>query len=207
MSTMRFTGLVIACAAFAACSDSPSNRSITAPDTRPSADVATDGLIPVIGAEIVSEESMAADVSADAAATGGRASGHYALNLAGGVLLESTSFVALSTDPTPTGKGQVQWDATNGATTFKVHADVACLSIVGNQAWVSGPIDRFIVNGEPVTPAFANVQFRVIDLGEGGGTVEGGSQLYYAVTPLACASHLPVPMYVSNEGNIQVQQR
>ena len=205
MSTLRLTGLLAVCAAFAACADSPSSRTL-APNSRANTDVAAEELVPVIGA-FSDLEAYPADVSAEAAATGGRESGHYGIALFGGTLAEQLSSIALSTDPTPTAKGEVEWHAVNGATTFEVHADVACLSIVGSQAWVSGPIERFLINGEPVTGALPNVQFRVIDLGEGHGTIEGGSQLFYASTPTTCALRFPLPMYVSDEGNIQVRQR
>ena len=123
MSKLSLTSLMVLCAVLAACSDSDTNRTVTAPDVRPAfseapADLGVgltvDGPFDLVFATEASSAQLAA---APQAATGGRASGHVGFNFSppfgGNLVSEQYSFVALGTDPAHAirGKGAVRDDA------------------------------------------------------------------------------------------------
>jgi hypothetical protein len=202
MHNVRFTSLLALCAALAACSDSNTNRGIATPDKAPAFDVApaADGALIDLatGAAVV---FTADDVDATQAATGGRASGHADITVSS--IQEQYSFIALSTNPSPTAKGEVQGKATSGGTTvLELHANADCLVTIGNQAWVSGPIER--LNGQPTT---LHVLFRVMDRGEGANDPPDLASQLFGTGPQGCSSRPNLPLFSSGKGNIQVQPR
>jgi hypothetical protein len=207
MSNVRFTGLLALCAALAACSDSPQNRGVTAPDVGPAlTEAAADqAFIPLAGGDAV---GITEQIGPEQAATGGRASGHFEIDFGGGAT-EEASFIALSTAPPPpfAAKGEVEWRFRSATTTLRIHVNVTCLSIVGNDAWFSGPIEKFILNNQPVQPFLPNAQWRVRDNGEGASSPpDMASQGFYAFSPQDCQFRIPFFLFPSTNGNIQVRQ-
>ena len=93
-----------------------------------------------------------------------------------------------------------------------VHADVTCISIAGNQAWVGSRVTRFVQDQEEI-PSFVNrsMIFRVQDFGEGGGITDLASLVFFP-TPSAgadvthCNTQPAFPILrESTSGNIQVK--
>ena len=220
MSKVNFTRLMFLCAVLTACSDGNTNRTLTAPEMRPSlsevpADLTVgytaDGPFDLAFATEAPSTQMAA---AAQAASGGRASGHVGLNFPAspGIVSEKYSFVALSTDPsTPfAAKGQYELMLTTATgRQNKVHGDVICMGITGNTARIAGRITKLWVNNVqvPIAGPTHNV-WVVVDNGEGQGTPDLVSLMQYTIAPGAqfhCATGLPSVVFPNQEGNVQVQ--
>ena len=197
MSKASLTSLIVLGAALAACSDSATNRTLTAPGVRPSlseaaADVGVaytlDGPLDVglasenAFAQLAGAQVLGAQLAASPqAASGSRASGHVefpagVLPPATGIASEQYSFTALSTDPaTPfAAKGQFEvmyTTATGGE--IKIHGDVVCmLAFGGNTARAAGQITKVWRNGVP-SPITANTHAFWVVVDNGGGDAEG----------------------------------
>ena len=157
----------------------------------------------VTGEELV----VAAGVETERAATGGRATGHA--DITSGVRGQKYSFSALSTGDFPNAKGQSEGHITGPLGRGIVHANVDCLAILGNEAWVSGPVTKFRFNGQDLLPDFPGIQvlFRVQDNGEGGTTVDMASLGVGIFGAQVCRLMPLLPLLPSDDGNIQVSQR
>ena len=209
MSRKANAVVLATCVALAACDNDTQVSGITAPETADlAASVADPGATPYDWAEFALATSPSADETIDAAqaATGGRATGHFELSMPiGNRAAEQYSFTALSTDPAPTAKGQVELHTlfAFGAESM-VHIDVDCLVIVGNQAWFSGPAKRYVVDGVPQPPGLYLV-FRVEDNGEGANDPPDRGSPAFGGPPMACALMPPFPLIPTANGNIQVR--
>ena len=206
------------CAALAACADTATNRTMTAPDVRPTLSEAPadfsvgftyDGPFDVaFGAEAAATQMAAAAQ----AASGGRASGHVGLNLPAspGVVSEKYSFVALSADPsTPfAAKGQYEMQLTTATgRTNKVQGDIICMGITGSTARIGGQITKIWVNNVqvPIAGPTHNI-WVVVDNGQA--TPDQVSLMQYTIAPGAqahCATGLPSVVFANQEGEVQVQ--
>lgn len=192
-----------------ACADSATNRTIAAPDAGPTLDVIpTPADIAVTGLATGEDLVVAADVATEQSATGGRATGHDDITL--GTVHQRRSFTALATGDFPNAKGQAEVHIVSTLGFTDVHADVDCLAILGNNAWVSGPVTKFRRNGEDLTilPGF-QMLFRVQDNGEGGTSVDMASVVVGSFTPQDCRLRRPLLAFMapSDNGDIQVSQR
>ena len=194
MSKASASSLVVLCAALTACADSPTARTVTAPDARLSlseasadADAGAGASYTVDGSsdaglaiddasmQMAGAQVLGAQLAASAqAASGDRATGHVGLTFPAnpGIVSEKYSFVALRTDlATPlAAKGQYQVQYTTGAgNTIKIHGDVDCMIKFGNTARASGPITRVSRDGVqiPINPNGTHAFWVVVDNGEG----------------------------------------
>jgi hypothetical protein len=209
---------MVLCAAMAACSDTATKSTVTAPDVRRAISEAPagfsvgftyDGPFDVAFATEVPSTQMAA---AAQAASGGRASGHVGLNLPAspGVVSEKYSFVALSADPsTPfAAKGQYEMELTTATgRTNKVHGEIICMGITGNTARIGGQITKIWVNNVQVPIAGpTHNHWVVVDNGQA--TPDLVSLMQYTIAPGAqahCATGLPSVVFSNQEGEVQVQ--
>ena len=206
----------------AACSDDATRPSPESPALVPAVDIATIASDFVIDAASGEELAALPDVGVEEAATGGRASGRADVvrQFAISVAEEKYSFVGLSTEPSPgnpfAAKGEfsaqriITFRATGDVTRQTIHADINCLRIMGNNAVASGPMERFIVNGRTVTFPFPiQVVFQVRDMGEGPDAsfdlASAPVLTSFSAAPACTVFNLP--MLVSRDGNIQVEQR
>lgn len=156
---------------------------------------------------LIASPKVAAGVATERAATGGRATGH--VDITSGSVGQQYSFSALSTGDFPNAKGQSEGHF-NGPILGRaiVHANVDCLAITGNNAWLSGPITKFRSNGQDVPfPPGLQVVVRVRDNGEGGTTVDEASLGVGVVGTQVCRSMPPLPLLPIDNGNIEVSQR
>jgi hypothetical protein len=155
----------------------------------------------------------ATDQPSDVLVTGGRASGHVAVQgINVGVQDQRYSFTAISAGAFPSAKGQVEVHYVRlTGEEIRVHADVTCLSIEGNQAWIGSQTTRYISNGEEV-PERTGIPmvFRVVDLGERENATELASLVLFHLVPdgqdiAHCTSRIDFPILrTSTTGNIQV---
>jgi len=187
MSKSSLPSLIVLCAALVACSDNGASAALTAPDAGPAVSLAI----------------------------GGRASGHIGFNFATptvGLATEQYSFTALSTEPAPTfaAKGQfaLMLTAATGVEQ-KFHGDVICMNIVGNTARIAGQLTKVWINNvqRPITGA-THVIWTVVDNGEGQGTPDFGSPMFFnnaTNAPLHCTAGFTPPQFANQEGNVQVQ--
>ena len=229
MSKARVTSLIVLCAAVAACSDSTTNRTLTAPDARletseaPAGfaytldgpfDLAIDGVDAT--AQLAGAQTMGAQLAAaPQAASGSRATGHvgFPTGVPGTVITsEKYSFTALSTDPaTPlAAKGQFEVMLTTSVgIEQKIHGDVTCMITFGNTARVVGQITKFWVNGvqSPIPPTRTHAFWVVVDIGEGKGAdlVSAARFSNAAIAQTYCASGFLSVVFPNGEGNVQVQ--
>jgi hypothetical protein len=220
MSKGNVTSIMVLCAAMAACSDTATNPTVTAPDMRRAISEAPAGYSVgftydgpfdlVFGTEIPSTQMAAAAQ----AASGGRASGHVGLNLPAspGVVSEKYSFVALSADPsTPfAAKGEYEMELTTATgRTNKVQGDIICMGITGNTARIGGQIKKLWVNNVQVPIAGpTHNHWVVVDNGQGQATPDQVSLMQYTIAPGAqahCATGLPSVVFPNQEGEVQVQ--
>ena len=235
MSRANVTSVMVLCAALAACSDSTTNRTLTAPNaareiSEAPADLGValtlDGPLEFsfaseeATAQLAGAQRLGAQLAASPlAASGSRTSGHVGfpagvLPPAFGIASEKYSFVALSTDPaTPfAAKGQyeVMYTATTG-TEIKIHGEVSCMLVFGNTARAAGPITKVWRNGVQI-PITANTHafWVVVDNGEGAGsgTPDQVSLVRFSNAGIAqtfCATGFGSVVFPNQEGNVQVQ--
>lgn len=94
-----------------------------------------------------------------------------------------------------------------GSGNFRVHAEVTCLRVVGNQAWIGG------VNKSSTNPAFVGLEsgFLVEDNGEGANAAPDRVSLMFVNLPpggaaLVCAGGTAVDGTLADidQGNVQV---
>ena len=231
MSKASLPSLMVLCAALAACSDSPAARTVTAPDARPSlSEAAADagvsytldgpsdaGLASDDAAmQMTGSQAMGAQLGASAqAASGDRATGHVGLTFPAnpGIVSEKYSFVALRTDlATPdAAKGQYEVTYTTGAgTTIKIHGDVSCMNVFGNNARAAGPIRKVWRDGVQI-PITANTHafWVVVDNGEGSSAPPDQVSLVRfsnaTIAQTFCATGFLSVVFPNQEGNVQVR--
>lgn len=231
MSKASLPSLIVLCAAVAACSDSATTRTVTAPDARPSlsgasvdvgasytVDGPSDAGLPGEGAsaQLAGAQVMGAQLAASPqAASGSRATGHVGLTFPAnpGIVSETYSFVALRTDPaTPdAAKGQYEVMYTTGAgTTIRIHGDVSCMNVFGNNARAAGPIRNVWRDGVQI-PISANTHafWVVVDNGEGSSTPpDQVSLMRFSNATIAqtfCATGFLSFVFPNQEGNVQVR--
>jgi hypothetical protein len=225
---------MLLCAALAACADGTTNRTLTAPAARPalseaSADAGVaytldgasdltiasdDALAQMAGAQLLGAQLAASSQ----AASGDRSSGH--VGFPAGVLPPGTtiakeqySYVALRTDlATPdAAKGQFEvMYTTTAGNDVKIHGDVVCMNVFGNNARVAGQITKLWRNGVP-SPLTANTHafWVVVDQGEGQANPDLVSLVRFsnqAIAQTYCATGFLSFVFPNQEGNIQVQQ-
>ena len=232
MTKAALSRFIVLCAALAACSDTATTSSMTAPHAKPAlseasadlgvaftldgpsdlASASEDALAQLVGAQLLGTQ-LAASTQA---ASGGRASGHVGFPSGlpfVGLADEKYSFVALSTDPaTPfAAKGQYELQLTTAAgVTNKVIGDVVCMGITGTTARIAGQITKAWRNGVQIPiPARTHNVWVVIDNGEGVQVVPDqvspmGFQTA-AVAAIHCATGTPTVVFFNQEGNVQVQ--
>jgi hypothetical protein len=221
MSKATLSRLTVLCAALSACSDTNTNRTMTAPNARPalseaSTDISVsytlDGPFDVA---VATQDAFAQMAAAPQAASGSRASGHvgFPSGVPGaGITFEKYSFVALSTDPaTPlAAKGQYEVALTTAAgVTQTIHGDVVCMNTFGNTTRVGGQITKVWRNGVQV-PITANTHaiWVVVDNGEGAATPDQVSLMRFgnaAAAQTYCATGFLSVVFPNQEGNVQVQ--
>lgn len=204
------------CFALTACADSATSRSVTAP-------------VGMTGESF----SIAANVGAAQATTGGRASGHADITrgtppacgieffgcpgATGGAVPgpsgETYSFVALSTGTFPNAKGQLEGHFVSPSGEFEVHLDINCLMIAGNRAVLSGTVKKYVVNGEDLVgegrvPPDYQAAVIVQDNGEGANAAPDQATFIHGfyIIPQVCRILLGDNFLTlpSENGNIQV---
>jgi hypothetical protein len=222
---------MLLCAALTACSDSPTARTVTAPDARLSlSEAPADGgvsftvdgpsdaglAIDDASMQMAGAQAMGAQLAASAqAASGDRATGHVALTFPAnpGIVSEKYSFTALRTDlATPdAAKGQYEVMYTTGTgTTIKIHGDVSCMNVFGNNARAGGPINKVWRNGVQI-PITANTHafWVVVDNGEGSSTPPDQVSLVRfsnaTIAQTFCATGFLSFVFPNQEGNVQVR--
>ena len=222
MSKVFRSSVIALCAVAAACADSATNPTLTAPDARPvfnesSADIR--GAVTADGpADLVLGSGNASTLQAAAAtqaATGGRASGHVSLTLGTGffttIATEQYSFTALSTANSPTpfaAKGQYNMRlVTPTGVVQEFHGVIICMGITGNTARIGGQITKLWVNNVqvPIAGPTHNI-WVVVDNGQA--TPDQVSLMQYTIAPGAqahCATGLPSVVFANQEGEVQVQ--
>lgn len=224
--------LMVLCAALAACADTSTISTMTAPDAGPARSEAVadlgvsytpdgvfdftstseESLAQLPGAQLAAVQSAASTRSA----SGSRSSGHVGLltGISGtGIASERYSYVALSTDAvTLAAKGHYEFTLTTTAGgTRKVHGDVTCMYTFGNTTRMGGQITKYWVNGvqAPINPLGTHNIWVVVDNGEGSGTPpDQVSLMRFSNGPTSqffCANGLLSTVFFNQEGNIQVQ--
>jgi hypothetical protein len=158
------------------------------------------------------ERGSTSDVTA-LMAMGGTATGHAVVQgtPVQNVLDQRYSFSAVSTDVFPTAMGQVDVHYVRfTGQELRVHADVTCLSVVGDQAWVGAEISRLVVDGAAL-PDFvgAPMIFRVLDVGEDENATDLASLVSFPgpggdIAHCTTRPDFPI-LRESTIGNIQVQ--
>jgi hypothetical protein len=229
MSKVRLASLMVLSAALAACSDSVTNRTLTAPEVRGEISEAPAGFSYTVDgpfdiaigsedatAQLAGAQMLGAQLAASAqSASGSRTSGHVGLFTTGpatGIAGEKYSYVALQTDPaTLAAKGQyeIQYTATTGAE-IKIHGEVSCMIVFGgNTARASGPITKVWRNGVP-SPITASTHafWVVVDAGEGAANPDLVSLVRFSNAGIAqnfCVNGFGSRVFSNEEGNIQVE--
>jgi hypothetical protein len=204
--------MCVVCAVIAAC-DGPARWPVV-PDPAWSADAPASALAELgsIGGDVDEPAGASADVST-LLATGGRASGRADIQgtPVQNVRDQTYSFGALSTSAFPLAKGQVEVHFVRfTGEEITVHAEVTCLSVLGNQAWVGSRVRRFVLGGEELPGQVGRPMiFRVQDMGEGHGTIDLASLVFFPPPggDLAhCTTRPAFPILrPSANGNIQVK--
>jgi hypothetical protein len=149
---------------------------------------------------------------------GGKASGHADVHATPtqNIRDESYSFTAVSTDVYPTARGQFEAHALRfTGEAVAIHAEVTCMSVVGNRAFIGARITRATLDGEEVPNSSGSaLVFTVQDLGNAEGGPDGdmaslfflpgttGGDLAY------CNSRPVIPILrPTTIGNVEVKQK
>jgi hypothetical protein len=224
MSKISIASYMVLCTVVAACSNSDTNRSMTAPDVSPSFNATS---VEKVGSGMIDGPfdialgnagftQMAAAASPNAA-SGSRASGHVYLTLGSGffttIAHEQYSFVALRTDPSTPFAAKGQYNMTLTTTTGVVQefkGNVICMGVTGNKARMAGELTSVVVNGIPraINPNQSHNIWTVADNGEGQGMSDLVSPMIFfnaATAPLHCASDFIPPQFLNEQGNTQVR--
>jgi hypothetical protein len=212
----------------AGCTDTNATSRLTAPNAVPSLAVIPGVLGRVTNAADAAEVMIrSSDAEDSRAAAGARATGYAeSVSIFSGAVSKD-SFTVLATSPTVIGgpffpffpaKGEVQGtiEQTVGGVTVTqtIHADIDCASFVnvapvqlfGRMAIASGPIKRWVRDGEPVPfPPGQEVLFTVQDNGEGADSPPDRASSLIPISggQLACRD-LFLFMFQNQQGNIQV---
>lgn len=144
-------------------------------------------------------------------ASGAGASGYAEIHgtTVQGIKDEIFSFTALSTGSGFAAMGQVAvhfLTFTNSEVT--VHAEVTCVSVAGNQAWVGSRVTRFMRDGEAVPASVGQpMVFTVMDVGEDEGATDLASLVFFGSDDLEfCNTRPAIPVLrLSTNGGIQVR--
>jgi hypothetical protein len=233
MSKMSVTSLIILSAAVAACSDSATHRTVTAPDVGPalseegltfgdapayySFGFTADGPLDVFfAADDAFGRKADAQIAAAPLVASSRATGHVGLSFTapvfGVVMSQNYSFVAASTPSAPafTADGEYEMMLTSATgRTNKVHGNVICMGTSGNTARIAGQITKLWVNNVqvPIAAATHNI-WVVVDNGEGQAPPDQVSLMGFtnaATAQLHCAAGTPTVVFPNQAGNVQVQ--
>jgi hypothetical protein len=125
---------------------------------------------------------------------------------------EQYSFVAVREGDAPLAKGQVEvhWIRFTGEE-LMAHAEVTCLSVVGNQAWIGARVTKLVQNGEDFPPAGRSMIFRVQDNGDDAAATDLATLVFMDVTPgrdltyCNTREQFPTTLRPTTTGNIQVK--
>ena len=233
MSKVSITSLMIICAALAACSDSSTNRAVTAPEMGALLNETADlgGSYTIDGssddafgtqdvfAGMAGAQTLGVQLAASAqTGSDSRATGHVGFPLGTlptniPILNEKYSFTALSTDPsTLAAKGHFEAHFTQvPGGDIQMQGDVNCMiTFSGNTARVSAQITKLWRNGVP-SPITANTHafWVVVDNGEGGTTPDLVSLVRFSNATIAqryCSTGFLSFVFPNQEGNVQVSQ-
>jgi hypothetical protein len=165
---------------------------------------------PVAPRNVVSTLTAPTSIGASGAGASGYAEIHG--TTVQGIKDEIYSFTALSTGSGFAAMGQVAvhfLTFTNNEVT--VHAEVTCVSVAGNQAWVGSRVTRFMRDGEAVPARVGqSMVFTVMDVGEDDGATDLASLVFFTSASdgdLAfCNTRPAVPLLrQSTNGGIQVR--
>jgi hypothetical protein len=232
MSKVSFTSIILLGAALAACSNGDSNRALTGPDAtaafnEASADLgggsytldgssddafaSQDAFAQLAGAQMLGVQ-MAASAQA---ASGDRSSGHVGfpvLPTGTGLASEQYSYVALRTDPATPDAAKGQFEMMYTTTTgneVKIHGNVVCMNVFGNNARVGGQITKLWRNGVQ-SPINANTHayWVVVDNGEGNANPDQVSLFRFgnaATAQFYCANGFLSFVFPNQQGNVQVR--
>jgi hypothetical protein len=145
------------------------------------------------------------------AQAGGRATGAAEVSFRerqlGRIFETRYAFAAVSTGANPDARGMVHAQMTFDGDEIDVHASVDCLVVVGNEAWISGPVERFLFNGveQPQAPD-AQLVLHVEDSGEGSGSPpdQASPLTIFSTFPAVCETTPGLDPLPSSKGNIQV---
>lgn len=197
-------GLAVLCATTLACADRPA-----APGRVSSAAAGGAPLVSPDGG-IAGAEGFDLDAPLQVA-VGGSTNGHAEVQgtPVQNVRDEKFSFTAVADGTAPAAKGQVEvhFDRFTGEE-IVVHADVTCVSVVGNQAWVGTRVTRFVLDGQE-TPGDRRMIFRVQDNGDDAGSADLASLVFFGAPGLDlthCNTRQAFPLLrATTTGNIQVK--
>jgi hypothetical protein len=218
--TARAATLALFCFAFSGCGDTPTKPAAAARSLEPSG---MDGGLTL---------SKSVSSQATAAVTGGEAEARVEHDFSDGDFssVETYAFQAESESEHqfPLAKGKLHWRIVSMFGTTKsvaeIEAKVNCLTILpqasdgtepaGTNAWVSGPVTRYTINGQVVTPQQSDILARVLDLGKAhkdgddGENHHGGNDLAGRLSfsdAMGCRSLRPLTL--SPEAKVEVHPR
>jgi hypothetical protein len=144
--------------------------------------------------------------------TGWKASGHPVVQgtPVQNVQNQRYSFTAISTDASSAAKGQVEVHYVRfTGEEIMVHANVTCLSVMGEQAWVGAEVSRLVFNGAEMPDRVGiPMIFRVVDVGEGEDATDLASLVFFPPPGgdiAHCTTRPDFPILRESTGNIQVK--
>jgi hypothetical protein len=205
MVRLRPLSIIAVCASLAACTDGTATREIMAPDARPTfalSETAGDDF-PLASLDDRADLMRAPQANLRAA-TGGRVTGSAEMMYLSS--RQTYDVTALSTGQAPSAKGAIHASIVNPRTTIEIDAAVDCLVTVGNEAWVSGPVERFVLNGVEFRTRM-HLLVRVQDNGEGRKSASDLVSPPFTGGPQACLAAPTLPLLADATGDVQVAPR
>lgn len=216
---VRRSSLFILCAVLAACADGTAPRGVAAPDdgldyslTAPVGnevfpllpgaaplDPAPRPSVRPLGALLVGTQVMAAR-----AETFARGSGQVDINYLSA--RQTYSFTAMSSGLSPGATGRLTVSIVHATYSMEIDAAVNCVITVGNEAWVSGPVERFVFNGV-ARAATIHLYLRLQDNGEAGSASPDLVSPPFGAGPQACLLMSALPVLPNAAGNVQLISR
>lgn len=158
------------------------------------------------------DAGASATIGAAVVPVGGKASAHVDIFATArqNVVEQTYSLIAASAGEFPLAKGEFEGHALRfTGETVNIHAEVTCMAIVGNQAWIGLRITRATIDEQEVPGAAGTpMTFRVQDNGEGASAADAASLWFLGFADeIAFCNTRPTtnPLRTSTTGNVQVK--
>lgn len=221
MVHLRRSPLLALCAALVACADGTSRPQIAGPDedaivalTRPDGNRVFP-LVPGAGPSefydaarlrMPSAGEKAGIAQGASAKVPGSARGTGNVDIVYLAARQQYTFTVQSGAQPPAATGTIRVAIVHANYQMEIEATVDCVLASGNEAWISGPVTRFLFDGV-ARPATIHLLLEVRDNGEGRGSPPDLASPPFGAGAQACMLESSLPMFSNDPGRVRLSIR